>query len=68
MNHFRYPLYASSRASPQSKWMPWELGYFDGRRSGRLVGEAPTAATGVRRLGIGTTRSEVEEPRVLARS
>lgn len=36
MNHCRYLLYASSTASGRSKWMPWELGYFDGRRPGRV--------------------------------
>jgi hypothetical protein len=30
-------IYASSRASPKSKWMPWELGYFDGREPGRVA-------------------------------
>ncbi len=30
MRHCRFLLYASSRASSTSKWMPWELGYFDG--------------------------------------
>jgi len=36
MNHSKYLLYASSVASPDSKWMPWELGYFDGRRPGHV--------------------------------
>jgi hypothetical protein len=36
MKHSNYLLYASSRASSHSKWMPWELGYFDGRRSGKV--------------------------------
>jgi hypothetical protein len=36
MNHCGYLLYASSRASSSSKWMPWELGYFDGRRPERV--------------------------------
>jgi hypothetical protein len=26
-------VYATSTNSPESKWMPWELGYFDGLRS-----------------------------------
>jgi hypothetical protein len=33
MNHSRFLLYASSKASVASKWMPWELGYFDGLRN-----------------------------------
>jgi hypothetical protein len=44
MNHSGYLLYASSQASSDSKWMPWELGYFDGRRPGR-VGILPIVAT-----------------------
>lgn len=32
MNHCRFLLFATSKASPTSKWMPWELGYFDGMR------------------------------------
>ncbi|HEY8777600.1 MAG TPA: hypothetical protein VIM33_14130 [Gaiellaceae bacterium] len=37
MNHCRSLIYASSEASPQSKWMPWELGYFDGRKPGHVA-------------------------------
>jgi hypothetical protein len=33
MAHSRFLLYVSSKASPNSKWMPWELGYFDGLRN-----------------------------------
>ena len=29
-------VYASSKASPNSRWMPWELGYFDGLRKGHI--------------------------------
>lgn len=29
--------YVSSKASPTSRWMPWELGYFDGMRPGRVA-------------------------------
>lgn len=36
MKHCRFLLYASSNASPDSKWMPWELGYFDGLRPGKV--------------------------------
>lgn len=32
MSHCRFLLFATSAASPNSKWMPWELGYFDGMR------------------------------------
>jgi hypothetical protein len=37
MQHCRGLIYASSQASPRSKWMPWELGYFDGRKPGRVA-------------------------------
>ncbi len=30
-------LFATSDTSPNSKWMPWELGYFDGLRHGRVA-------------------------------
>lgn len=34
-------LYATSRAASGSRWMPWELGYFDGYRDGTLVSILP---------------------------
>jgi hypothetical protein len=36
MGHCSFLLYATSKESPNSKWMPWELGYFDGLRSGKV--------------------------------
>lgn len=36
MNHCQSLLYASTDAATQSKWMPWELGYFDGKKPGRI--------------------------------
>jgi hypothetical protein len=52
MDQCTYLLYASSRASSGSKWMPWELGYFDGRRRGQ-VGILPiVASTGVEFRGV----------------
>lgn len=30
-------VFATSDASPSSKWMPWELGYFDGLRHDRIA-------------------------------
>jgi hypothetical protein len=44
MAHCRFLLYATSDASPNSKWMPWELGYFDGLRKGQ-VGIFPIVAS-----------------------
>lgn len=29
-------IFATSTSSPSSKWMPWELGYFDGRRGANI--------------------------------
>lgn len=37
MTHCEALIYASSKASPTSKWMPWELGYFDGYRPGHVA-------------------------------
>jgi hypothetical protein len=37
MNNCHALIYASSQASPNSKWMPWELGYFDGHKPGRVA-------------------------------
>jgi len=36
MDHCQLLLYASTDAATKSKWMPWELGYFDGRKPGRV--------------------------------
>jgi hypothetical protein len=57
MKHSGFLVYASSRTSSNSRWMPWELGYFDGRRPGR-VGILPIVTTpgagflGVEYLGL----------------
>jgi hypothetical protein len=52
MNHSRFLLYASSHASSSSKWMPWELGYFDGRRPGHLGILPIVAAAGAGFVGL----------------
>jgi hypothetical protein len=36
MDHCRCLLYATSEQAENSKWMPWELGYFDGKK-GRVA-------------------------------
>lgn len=36
MAHSGALLFVSTRASVNSKWMPWELGYFDGLRPGKI--------------------------------
>ena len=36
MNHCGCLLYATSEQAGKSKWMPWELGYFDGKK-GRVA-------------------------------
>jgi hypothetical protein len=41
MKHCRFLLYVSSKSSSDSKWMPWELGYFDGKRSSNRIGILP---------------------------
>jgi hypothetical protein len=57
MNNCRALIYASSEASPNSKWMPWELGYFDGHHPGRvaimpLPSSAATGFKGQEYLGL----------------
>ena len=47
MEHSRSLIFAVTESSPSSKWMPWELGYFDGHKSGHvailpLVDASPT--------------------------
>ena len=56
MNRSQSLLYASSDAATKSKWMPWELGYFDGRNPGR-VGDCTHCSAGRRTLlGSGVSR------------
>jgi len=44
MKHCNFLVFATSKASPQSKWMPWELGYFDGLHPNQ-VGILPIVET-----------------------
>ncbi|MBP6437480.1 MAG: toll/interleukin-1 receptor domain-containing protein [Paludibacteraceae bacterium] len=37
MARSRTLIYASSKASKDSKWMPWELGFFDGHKPDRVA-------------------------------
>jgi hypothetical protein len=48
MRNSRSLVYATSATSSQSKWMPWELGFFDGYRSGHvaILPLVPTSASG----------------------
>jgi hypothetical protein len=41
MLHSRSLLYATSRAAKTSRWMPWELGYFDGLKGNERVSIMP---------------------------
>lgn len=57
MKSCRALVYASSKSSPNSKWMPWELGYFDGRKPGHvaifpLVSTAGSSDPGQEYLGL----------------
>jgi hypothetical protein len=49
-------IFATSTASPSSKWMPWELGYFDGLRGERIsimpIEETPGGTQGQEYLGL----------------
>jgi hypothetical protein len=38
-------VFATSETSPSSKWMPWELGYFDGLKGGEKVAILPLVQT-----------------------
>jgi hypothetical protein len=38
-------IFATSEASPSSKWMPWELGFFDGKRGADKVAILPLVDT-----------------------
>ena len=48
MKHCNFLIFATSKASPNSKWMPWELGYFDGLHSNQVgilpIVESPSGA------------------------
>lgn len=41
MSESRSLIYATSRAATTSKWMPWELGYFDGIRNSNRISIMP---------------------------
>ncbi|WP_432941156.1 hypothetical protein ACQPXM_33030 [Kribbella sp. CA-253562] len=52
MKQSRSLVYAYTAASGTSKWMPWELGFFDGHRSGESIAIMPlVAASGGRPPG-----------------
>jgi hypothetical protein len=44
-------IYAATKASATSKWMPWELGYFDGRKGPEAVAIMPLVAYQGENLG-----------------
>lgn len=57
MRHSRSLIYATSSTASQSKWMPWELGFFDGFRPGHvailpLVAASTSDFTGQEYLGL----------------
>jgi hypothetical protein len=49
-------IYANSTATPSSKWMPWELGYFDGSKLGPIsimpIDEDEPGSKGQEYLGL----------------
>ncbi|MEV0283946.1 hypothetical protein AB0H36_07460 [Kribbella sp. NPDC050820] len=45
MNQSLSLVYAHSESSTTSKWMPWELGYFDGHRSGQAIAIMPLVSS-----------------------
>jgi hypothetical protein len=57
MQHSKSLIFATSESSPSSKWMPWELGYFDGSKPGHiailpLVQSAGSTFVGQEYLGL----------------
>jgi hypothetical protein len=57
MQHSKSLIFATSESSPSSKWMPWELGYFDGSKPGHiailpLVKSAGSSFVGQEYLGL----------------
>lgn len=51
MNQCSSLIYAARKAASSSKWMPWELGYFDGRKSAESVAIMPLVAYPGENLG-----------------
>lgn len=45
MNTSRSLVYATSRSASRSRWMPWELGYFDGRKGSAQISICPIEPT-----------------------
>lgn len=41
MNASRSLVFATSRAASRSRWMPWELGYFDGKKGSAQISICP---------------------------
>ena len=65
MGHCKFMLYATSKASPNSKWMPWELGYFDGIRPGKIrilpiVESSNNTFRGIEYLGLYPTLEMID--------
>ena len=57
MKHCSFLVFATSKASPNSKWMPWELGYFDGLHPNQVgilpIVDSPSATfTGQEYIGL----------------
>ena len=73
MRTCRALVYATSRAATESKWMPWELGFFDGHKSGAriailpLVEQTDDTYSGQEYLGLYPTIEEVVAPSGLRR-
>jgi hypothetical protein len=63
MRHCKSLIFATSNSSPSSKWMPWELGYFDGFKPGHVavlpLVEAGKGFTGQEYLGLYPTLEDV---------
>lgn len=51
MRHCKSLVFATSESSPDSKWMPWELGFFDGFKPGHVAILPLVKTTGARFAG-----------------
>lgn len=69
MSQSRSLVYATSKAAATSRWMPWELGYFDGLRGSEQISICPiddlsgSSYAGQEYLGLYKVIEKVRTPR-----
>lgn len=66
MTQCKSMIFATSTSSPASKWMPWELGFFDGRFGDRIsimpIDDSVPGAYGQEYLGLYPAIQKVNAP------